>query len=113
MQGVECSNRSVSTNRINDLGQFGNDWPFFGFRGFCGTFHPAFLLSIFNASPLESVAYLVGLIDQFPQLRRRVVSGNAAVLVAQQGPPVLLGYRNLPIPSQLDHLLLAGMQLTL
>lgn len=43
--------------------------------------------------------YLVGLIDQFSQLRRRVVTGDAAVLVAQQGPPVFLGYTGCPEPS--------------
>lgn len=43
--------------------------------------------------------YLVGLIDQFSQLRRRVVTGDAAVLVAQQGPPVFLGNTRCPEPS--------------
>ncbi len=34
--------------------------------------------------------YLVGLIDQLAQFGRRVVAGDAAVFVAQQGVPVLL-----------------------
>jgi len=42
-------------------------WPF-RFKDFCGTFHPAFLLSIVSAGPLESVAdILFGLIDQLAQ----------------------------------------------
>jgi len=43
--------------------------------------------------------YLVGLIDQLAQFGRRVVAGDAAVLVAQQGPSVFLGYTGCPESS--------------
>lgn len=89
VQGVECSNHSVPTIYLNDLGQFGNDWPF-SFQGLLRDFSSCLPPQYRQRRPSRvRRRYLVGLIE-FSQLRRRVVTGDAAVLVSQQDLPVFL-----------------------
>lgn len=72
------------------------NWPF-SFKGLLRDFSSCLPPQYRQRRPSRvRRGYLVGLIDQFSQLRRRVVTGDADVLVAQQGPPVFLGDHQLP-----------------